>query len=60
MRGGKLMEHWLPFIQEVGFPILVTFYLLHRIETKLDGVIESIQTLPIKMIEEPTHMKKTV
>ena len=54
------MEQWLPFIQDVGFPILVTFYLLHRIETKLDSVIESIQTLPVKMIEEPAQMKKTV
>ncbi|MEH7380445.1 YvrJ family protein [Bacillus sp. JJ1533] len=28
------MEQFLPFIQEVGFPVVVTFYLLHRIETK--------------------------
>ncbi len=54
------MEQWLPLIQEVGFPILVTFYLLHRIETKLDSVIESIQTLPVRVMEEPTQMKKTV
>ncbi|WP_100332208.1 YvrJ family protein [Bacillus xiapuensis] len=43
------MESILPFIQELGFPIAVTFYLLYRIETKLDGVIQSIQTLPEKM-----------
>ncbi|QOR66417.1 YvrJ family protein [Cytobacillus suaedae] len=54
------MEQWLPFIQDIGFPVLVTFYLLHRIETKLDSVIESIQTLPLKMMEEPTQVRKTV
>ncbi|WP_453996187.1 YvrJ family protein [Bacillus nitroreducens] len=43
------MEHLLPFIQEVGFPVVVTFYLLHRIETKLDSVIDSIQMLPQNM-----------
>ncbi|OLN22222.1 YvrJ family protein [Domibacillus antri] len=43
------MDTLLPLIQDVGFPIAVTFYLLYRIETKLDGVIESIQTLPDKM-----------
>ncbi|MFT4416291.1 YvrJ family protein [Fredinandcohnia humi] len=55
------MEYWLPFVQEVGFPVVVTFYLLHRIETKLDSVIESIQTLPASMKAEPTYQtKKTV
>lgn len=43
------MDMFLPLIQDVGFPIAVTFYLLYRIETKLDGVIQSIQTLPDKM-----------
>jgi hypothetical protein len=40
------MEQLLSFIQDVGFPIVVTFYLLYRVETKLDDVIHSIQTLP--------------
>ncbi|WP_370295227.1 YvrJ family protein [Rossellomorea marisflavi] len=34
---------------EVGFPIVVTMYLLYRIETKLDAVITSLQTLPDRM-----------
>ncbi|WP_335872012.1 YvrJ family protein [Bacillus sp. 2205SS5-2] len=34
---------------EVGFPIIVTLYLLHRIEKKLEDVITSIQTLPDKL-----------
>ena len=54
------MEQWLPFIQDVGFPVLVTFYLLHRIETKLDGVIESIQTLPVKMNDQPAQIKRPI
>lgn len=40
------MEMWLPLIAEVGFPIVVTFYLLHRIEAKLDMLNASIQSLP--------------
>ncbi|MCP3740707.1 YvrJ family protein [Rossellomorea sp. BNER] len=45
------MDTIIPFISEVGFPIVVTLYLLYRIETKLDAVISSIQTLPQKMRE---------
>lgn len=43
------METLIPFLAEVGFPITVTFYLLHRIEGKLNQLIESIHTLPEKM-----------
>ncbi|MEL3973512.1 YvrJ family protein [Rossellomorea oryzaecorticis] len=45
------MESIIPFISEVGFPIVVTMYLLYRIETKLDAVVSSIQTLPQRMKE---------
>lgn len=37
------------FINEVGFPIVVTLYLLYRIESKLDLVVSSIQSLPERM-----------
>lgn len=37
---------WLALITDLGFPIAVTFYLLHRIETKLNTLIESIVILP--------------
>ncbi|RDW16901.1 YvrJ family protein [Oceanobacillus arenosus] len=47
------MEYLGAFITEVGFPIAVTFYLLHRIEGKLILLIESIQALPVKMKEQP-------
>ncbi|RWR11671.1 YvrJ family protein [Siminovitchia fortis] len=43
------MEQILPFLSEVGFPALVTFYLLYRIETKLEDVVQSIQSLPERM-----------
>jgi len=40
------MDLWLSILSEFGFPIVVTFYLLHRIEEKLDLLIESIYELP--------------
>ena len=43
------MDAWLAFVAEVGFPIGVTFYLLHRIEGKLNLLIESIHQLPERM-----------
>ena len=32
------MDQWMNLIQEIGFPIIVSFYLLHRIETKLVAI----------------------
>jgi hypothetical protein len=43
------MEQFIPLLSEVGFPIVVTLFLLHRIEAKLDNVVHSIQTLPERM-----------
>jgi hypothetical protein len=45
------MEQLVPVISQVGFPIVVTLYLLYRIEAKLDMVVESIQKLPERMGE---------
>lgn len=42
--------NWLAMLTDVGFPIAVTFYLLHRIENKLNVLIDSINSLPIKSI----------
>ncbi|MGE8203420.1 YvrJ family protein [Heyndrickxia sp. NPDC080065] len=39
----------MSFIGEVGFPIVVTLYLLYRIETKLEAVVQSIQSLPERL-----------
>ncbi|GAA0494285.1 hypothetical protein GCM10008986_21060 [Salinibacillus aidingensis] len=44
-----MLESWANWIPEIGFPVVVTFYLLHRIEGKLDILIESITALPEKM-----------
>lgn len=44
------MEEIIPLISEIGFPIVVTLYLLHRIESKLDVVVTSIQSLPDRLI----------
>jgi len=43
------MEQWVKLISEVGFPIIVTLYLLHRIEAKLEAVIQSIHGLSEKV-----------
>lgn len=40
------MDPWLSLLKDVGFPIAVTFFLLHRIEEKLDILIQSIHDLP--------------
>lgn len=47
--GGYSMDSWLSVLTEVGFPVAVTFYLLHRIEGKLNVLIESIHELPERM-----------
>jgi hypothetical protein len=45
------LEQLIPIISEVGFPIVVTLYLLYRIEAKLDLVVQSIQSLPDQLRE---------
>jgi hypothetical protein len=47
----KKVDQLIPIISEVGFPIVVTLYLLYRIESKLDMVVSSIQNLPDRMKE---------
>lgn len=39
------MEEWITVIKEIGFPIAVSFYLLHRIETKLDAIYNVLVSL---------------
>ncbi len=45
------MEHWISLMSEVGFPIIITLYLLHRIEKKLEAINDSLIALPNKMRE---------
>lgn len=39
------MEVWFTLVGEYGFPIAITFYLLHRIEKKLDTLNQSVTYL---------------
>jgi hypothetical protein len=32
------MEEWVRLIEEIGFPIIVSFYLLYRLEAKLEAI----------------------
>ncbi|MET3681963.1 hypothetical protein ABID56_000042 [Alkalibacillus flavidus] len=41
-----MLEAWVTWVPDVGFPILVTFYLLHRIENKLEELNDTIKTIP--------------
>ncbi|WP_020008586.1 YvrJ family protein [Salinicoccus albus] len=36
---------WVPLVSEVGFPAVITFFLLYRMERKLDDLIISINQL---------------
>ncbi|MFC5588912.1 YvrJ family protein [Sporosarcina soli] len=42
------MEQWIQLIQEIGFPIFVSFYLLHRLETKLVAIHDVLVALKEK------------
>ncbi|WP_431312522.1 YvrJ family protein [Sporosarcina jeotgali] len=44
----QLLEQTMGFIQEVGFPVFVSFYLLHRLETKLEAIHGALVTLKVK------------
>ena len=52
--GGQIMEYAVQLISDVGFPIVVTMYLLYRIESKLDTLITTMETLPRRISEEQT------
>ena len=48
------MDEMLVLISEYGFPVVITLYLLHRVETKLDTLIQSIHDLPNQLVERDT------
>jgi YvrJ protein family len=50
-KGAGAMEQMVTLISELGFPIVVTLFLLNRIEAKLDVVVSSIQGLPDRLKE---------
>ncbi|WP_409369164.1 YvrJ family protein [Lysinibacillus sp. 38-6] len=39
------MEQWLTMLSDIGFPILISFYLLHRVEVKLDAIHDVLVSL---------------
>lgn len=43
------MEEWITSVSNYGFPIVVSIYLLIRLETKLDYLTESIYELTIEL-----------
>lgn len=44
-----IVDVWVQLLTDVGFPIFVTFYLLHRIEGQLALLIEAIHRLPERL-----------
>lgn len=43
------MEDWLRLVEEIGFPIIVTFYLLYRLEVKLEAIHTALISLQQKL-----------
>jgi hypothetical protein len=52
------MAEWLGMVKDVGFPIVVTLYLLHRIENKLDELNASILALPGRLLDTSGRQKE--
>ncbi|MFC4619667.1 YvrJ family protein [Camelliibacillus cellulosilyticus] len=53
------MAEWFEMVKDVGFPIVVTLFLLYRIEAKLDELNDSIQGLPARLlINSPSSSKE--
>lgn len=44
-------------VSNVGFPIVIAIYLLHRFERKLDTLVENIQILS-QVIEKQSQQKE--
>lgn len=40
------MEEWVNMLSDIGFPIAVSFYLLHRVESKLEAIHQALIDLP--------------
>jgi len=43
------MDEWLSAVANVGFPIVMAFYLIIRIEAKLDALTMAINALGVKI-----------
>ncbi len=38
-------EHGVPLIGNIGFPIVLSLYLLHRVEVRLDHMIQKLSQI---------------
>ena len=52
------MEELIPIIKEVGFPIVVAFFVLLRLNGSLDKLKVSIDTLSDKMSDKDNTLTK--
>tara|TARA_R100001163_G_C5035364_1_gene174664 strand:+ start:168 stop:431 length:264 start_codon:yes stop_codon:yes gene_type:complete len=52
------MEELIPIIKEVGFPIVVAFFVLLRLNGSLDKLKVSIDTLSDKMSDKDNTLAK--
>ena len=44
-----MMEEWVRLIEEIGFPIIVSLYLLYRLEAKLEKIHEALVSFQEKL-----------
>ncbi|WP_096200082.1 YvrJ family protein [Bacillus sp. FJAT-45350] len=51
---------WITMVAEVSFPILVTFYLLNRIESKLEHLSRTISELAKQVNTSNDHNPKLI
>jgi len=51
------MEMWIPLLSEYGFPVMITLYLLHRIEKKLDLLTDSMNQL-VTILKGPFYAEE--
>lgn len=53
------MDLWMTAIGDIGFPAVVTLYLLSRIEKKLDMLNDSIRSLPDQWADQQTEANRS-
>ena len=53
------MDIWLSVLGEYGFPVAVTFYLLYRIEKKLDQLNHSVLYL-VKLWQQQEQLLESM
>ncbi|MBB5174359.1 YvrJ family protein [Texcoconibacillus texcoconensis] len=54
------MDGWYTMISELGVPVAITFYLLHRIERKLEELNQSILSFNYHMVNDQQHERESL